>query len=227
MGGDDAKVFCLGFQKTGTTSVGRALRHLGFRVRGNAGFNAPGKKFRIDGEVTREKLIDMVSPLLTRFDAFEDNPWCFLYPELDKLYPGSKFILVERKRDEWLKSMVRHFGDRQSPMNAFIYGSGKSPVAHPEHCLQVYRTHNEGVRDYFEGRPDDLLVMSLTDLAWEPLCAFLGKPVPSKPFPHANSAADRKAAGRSLVKTAVRGVRRTLSGFWPRRSLYLAWIFNR
>ena len=52
--------------------------------------------------------------------------------------------------------------------------------------------HNAEVVEYFKDRPDDLLVMDITkEDPWPRLCAFLGEPVPSVPFPHSNSAADR------------------------------------
>lgn len=35
--------------------------------------------------------------------------------------------------------------------------------------------------------PDRLLEWDISD-GWEPLCKFLGKPVPDVPFPHANAA---------------------------------------
>jgi hypothetical protein len=37
--------------------------------------------------------------------------------------------------------------------------------------------------------PKDRLLEWYIDDGWEPLCKFLGKPVPDTPFPHANAAA--------------------------------------
>ena len=57
---------------------------------------------------------------------------------------------------------------------------------------------------------DRLLVMSVKD-GWEPLCRFLGKPVPNAPFPHANEAAAvEKIMPRVMVK--VLGVWLALAG---------------
>ncbi|HEX5915058.1 MAG TPA: sulfotransferase, partial [Rubrobacter sp.] len=48
-----------------------------------------------------------------------------------------------------------------------------------------YRRHEERVRAHFADRPGDLLVMNITGGdGWEPLCAFLGHPVPDTAFPH-------------------------------------------
>ena len=51
--------------------------------------------------------------------------------------------------------------------------------------VERYRRHNAEVREYFSGRPDDLLVMDVdSGLSWEPLCQFLGTKVPSVHYPH-------------------------------------------
>jgi hypothetical protein len=47
---------------------------------------------------------------------------------------------------------------------------------------EAYKVHDDRVREYFAGR-DDCLVLNVRELGWEPVCAFLGKPVPDLPFP--------------------------------------------
>nr|XP_039273574.1 uncharacterized protein LOC120347597 [Styela clava] len=46
-----------------------------------------------------------------------------------------------------------------------------------------YRDHNTSVLQ--RAPKDRLLKMNLSD-GWEPLCKFLGKPIPNVPFPHKN-----------------------------------------
>jgi hypothetical protein len=45
---------------------------------------------------------------------------------------------------------------------------------------------------------EKLLVMDIKD-GWEPLCKFLGKPVPNEPFPRANEAEVIEALGKRLL----------------------------
>ena len=60
------------------------------------------------------------------------------------------------------------------------------------------------MQEYFAGRPDDLLVMSVTEgEGWEVLCPFLGHAVPEAPFPHLNSR-ERRAERRRLRKLGLR-----------------------
>ncbi len=174
------KVFCIGFHKTGTTTMGEALEILGYRVTGPNGTKDP------DIATT---LIPMVERLAVEYDAFQDNPWPLVYRRMDMLFPGSKFILTLRDEDKWYKSTLDDFGERDLPMRALIYGPGHG---HPAGNEAVYkrrmRRHNAEVREHFRERPHDLFTMELArDAGWDGLCAFLGKPVPARPFPHSNT----------------------------------------
>jgi hypothetical protein len=46
---------------------------------------------------------------------------------------------------------------------------------------------------------------------WEPLCEFLGKPVPDEPFPHANSAAGWQGHESRHMKRFLSGALEGLS----------------
>jgi hypothetical protein len=172
------KLFCIGFHKTGTTSMEKALTLLGYRVTGPNGVRDPD----IAG-----KVYEMAYALAEQYDAFADNPWPLLYREMDRRYPGSKFILTVRPADAWIRSLIFHFGERSTPMRKWIYGVG-SVQGNEEVYRARYESHNAAVREYFHDRPGDLLVLDLTDGDnWRKLCAFLGKPVPDVPFPRENT----------------------------------------
>src|SRR5919112_3095268 len=62
------------------------------------------------------------------------------------------------------------------------------------HVMAVCAAHNQAVRE--EIGPDRLLVFDVKE-GWEPLCAFLGVPVPDgEAFPHLNDTAEFKADER-------------------------------
>ena len=173
------KVFCIGFHKTGTSSLGAALEAVGYRV---------GGPFGIRNAMIADEAYDEAVRRLERFDAVQDNPWPLLYRELDEAYPGSRFILTVRPEQDWLDSVVAHFGGSSTPMREWIYGAGLGdPTGHEAAYRERYRRHNDDVRDYFAGREEDLLVLRLDrGEGWPELCGFLGRDEPSTPFPHAN-----------------------------------------
>ena len=175
------KVFCIGSHKTGTTSLEVALKKLGYRVKGSFGTKDPD---------IASKVHEMAYALAAQYDAFEDNPWPVLFRELDERFPGSKFILTRRPSDAWILSMVKDFATTETPMRRWIYGENAGcPEGNEDIYIARYERHNREVLEYFEDRPDDLLIIDIPqDAGWEKLCKFLGHPVPNEPFPHANKA---------------------------------------
>jgi len=176
------KVFGIGFQKTATSSLAAALYILGYNVTGFFGTH--------DADIG-EKVYDMAYDLADRFDAAQDTPWPVLYRELDQKYPDSKFVLTVRPTDRWIKSVVNHFKNHYIPAHEWIYGV-RTARGNEDVYIQRYEDHNREVLAYFEGRPDDLLVMDITKGdGWEKLCPFVGQEIPPLEFPSQNGAADR------------------------------------
>lgn len=102
-----AKVFVLGFHKTGTTSLARALQILGYRV---CGFISPKPGIQYSTHSRSELFETTYKPFLSAYDAFEDTLWFMFYEKLANDYPDAKFILTVRPEESWYKSMVKHFG---------------------------------------------------------------------------------------------------------------------
>ena len=70
------------------------------------------------------------------------------------------------------------------------------------HCQAVFAQHNQAVQEAMA--PDRLLVFDVKQ-GWQPLCAFLGVPVPDEePFPRVNDTAafqDEERQGRRAEAT--------------------------
>lgn len=207
---EPSKIFCIGFHKTGTSSLGGALESLGYRVCGEMGVREP----RI-----AEVALELARAQLPHFDAFQDNPWPVLFRELDAECPGSRFILTWREPDRWLDSVCRHFGAHETPMRTWIYGVGH-PLGNEQRYLDRYEAHNRDVRAWFEGRRGDLLEMNFeAGDGWEKLCTFLGCEVPSFPFPHLNQnrrITGRKRGRRTALAKLKRVGRKALRSIAPR-----------
>jgi hypothetical protein len=77
-------------------------------------------------------------------------------------------------------------------MRQWIYGVG-CPQGNEDVYTARFERHNREVLEYFADRPQDLLVMRLTEGdGWDKLCPFLGVPIPETPFPHENRAENRE-----------------------------------
>jgi hypothetical protein len=202
------KIFGIGFQKTGTSSLNRALRMLGYRAAGGLRINHP-KGVSIAPPLSNAKVWPAALAYAQTADAFSDAPWPLLFRQLDAAFPAAKFVLTVRNDERWIGSMVRHFGDRPSDVMQWTY-EVPCVAGHEDECLRVYRAHNEAVRAHFAERPHDLLEIDFERGAgWRELCVFLGKPVPAAEFPHDNRAEERERKKGGLwrrMKTRVRSV---------------------
>lgn len=178
------KVFCIGFHKTGTTSLGKLLEKLGYNNCHGAG---PIRKALGDNrmmELLFKRDYKVVFDVAEEYDSFNDNPWFSLYQELDVRFPNSKFILVERDESKWIASCIKYFGKSKSAFRMFLYGKS-SPEGNEERYLQVYNKHNDNVKSYFKERKDDLLVVDLEDdVKLEKIVKFLNIDVSISEFPH-------------------------------------------
>lgn len=178
-----AKVFCIGFHKTGTSSLGVALEKLGYSVVGYY----PFRHLAQQEEVDLAEIEALALKVAAEYDAAQDSPWPILYRQMDKAFPGSRFIHIERDRDAWMQSALKDFGENPNAMRKLIYGA-PYPKYNEEIWLERYDQHNSDVREYFKDRPDDFISLNLEkgEVNWDNICGFLGEPVPTTPWPHAN-----------------------------------------
>lgn len=177
------KVFGLGFQKTGTSSLAAILRRLGYRVAGYADF----RDLVAREDVSWDTVISRALEVAEQADAAKDTPWPLLYRELDAAFPGSKFIHVIRDTNSWIDSAVGDFADHPNRLHQLIYGV-PFPKGHEVVWTDRYERHNREVAAYFADRPKDYLHLRLEDgLSYAAICPFLGEPVLEDPVPHANT----------------------------------------
>ena len=199
------KVFCIGRNKTGTTSVVRALQDMGYRLG-----NQRAGELLLEDWARRDfrRIVDLARSA----DAFQDIPFSlpFSYQALDAAFAGSKFILTVRGDAlTWYDSVVRFHsaivGKSVPPsaaeLKAFsyvrpgwlwqnqqlIYGITEATLYDLEAYTRHYVMHNLNVVDYFRYRPGQLLVLDLAQpKAMEHLCLFLDLPFTGQPMPHLN-----------------------------------------
>jgi hypothetical protein len=210
MGANSPKVFGIGFQKTGTSSLDEAFRILGYRTDKGVFINAPAKRSSlfIEPPLTNAKVLERVLPIAREKEGFSDNPWPLLYRELDHLFPGSKFVLTVRDPQRWVASLRRHYGDHESDMLEWLYGCRSVP-GNEDRCLAVYDAHNAAVRSHFRTRAGTLLEIDIEQTPnWSALCAFLNRPVPAPSFPRANTATEREHKRSGAWRRAKNKLRR-------------------
>jgi tetratricopeptide (TPR) repeat protein len=199
------KVFCVGRNKTGTTSLEAALQSLGLRM----GLQTRGEMLKSDWA---RRDFTRILELCRTADAFQDVPFSlpFTFQALDMGFPGSKFILTVRDSPEqWFES-VKRFHTRivnkgrlptADDLREFVYhykgylweafvlnyGGDESHLYDKDIYIAHYLHHNRAVTEYFMHRSDDLLVLNVGEPdAMKKLCAFLGLPYRGQVMPRLN-----------------------------------------
>ena len=207
------KIFCIGRNKTGTTSLARALHGLGYRI---------GNQWRGESllEDWARRDFRRIIALCRTADAFQDVPFSldYTFQAADRVFPGSRFILtVCDSADQWYASLTafhtRIVGSGRLPtaddLKAYrfrdgkltgylwriaqlVYGVDESTLYDREIYVSHYARHNERVMDYFRHRGDDLLVINLRQQdAMARLCDFLDVPYAGQAMPHLNRSTTR------------------------------------
>jgi len=196
------KIFCIGFQKTGTTSFKQAMTRLGYSV------CTTEDRRRAMKSILEGNYSTVVPEVISKYDVFEDNPWFWPYIETNNnksiptyewiynRYPNSRFVLTRRKSSEaWLKSFMGHIKRffpstpiSDSEKYIFIYGKERLRNNLPS-CVEIYEDYNKEAIKFFSDKPHERFLEIAFDSGqgWIELCGFLNKPVPQNvPFPHAN-----------------------------------------
>jgi hypothetical protein len=168
------KIFNIDFNKAGTTSLTKAMEILGFK---SIHYKHDHKTiFDIvkKNEINKKELLNGIS----EYDFFSDFGGTNFYKELDRQYPGSKFILTVRETNSWLESLEKH-----------VEKNKKNLIINRERLKNKKEQKILELKEYFKDRQDDFLIIDICGGDdWEKLCNFLSKPIPQVDFPCLNKA---------------------------------------
>lgn len=173
--------------------------------------------------------------LLGRYSAVTDMPAACFGPELIAAYPDAKVVLTVRDVEAWYESfntgVIETFWDNQNitgimswldpelmrPIHqmwkrlfadADGYFSATSREEMQRNAKGLYEEHNARIVEACP--PARLLRFEVKD-GWEPLCEFLGLPVPDQPFPRVNEGDAVKDVVAKYVQRSMGRVVRNLA----------------
>lgn len=163
------KLFIIGLPRTGTTSISIAMLDYDFNVAHTA----------------------YTKQAFELADVLSDSPCFSDYQQLDKLFPGSKFVYLDRALENWipsiqmlLKKMHTSLEPKKGPFNPVlkrsfneVFGlyikdsnterkSSKNLILNEQafeedYLTECYQTHKDQVLTYFSNR-DDLLIIDIS-----------------------------------------------------------------
>ena len=191
------KVIGAGFGRTGTASLKTALEHLGFGPCYHMFevFDNPHHVALWQG------VADGQNPdwdqIYEGYAAAVDWPTSAFYKDLAAHYPHAKVILTVRPAENWHRSVLNTIGKRASgaeqPPDEFTGmvrsiiwdGIFDNRVEDKAHAIEIFERH---IADVKASVPSERLLIYDVKEGWDPLCRFLGVPIPEDgPFPYLNT----------------------------------------
>jgi Sulfotransferase domain len=201
------RVIGAGVGRTGTLSLKAALERLGFGpcFHGRHVLDHPERLSMWEAAAAGDP-VDW-GALFAGYASTVDWPGAAFWRQLATAFPAASVILTVRDAQRWYDSVYNTiftmFGDgppdeRVARARRIVPGLDVFTAFHRRmiwqgffdgrfadrrHAIGVYAEHNAAV--VREVSADRLLVMA-PDAGWDPLCEFLGVPVPDEPYPHLN-----------------------------------------
>ncbi|MHA7865543.1 sulfotransferase [Flagellimonas marinaquae] len=196
-----SKIFCIGFNKTGTTSLYQALWREGFKL----GDQTKGERLLsnyLDGD------FDAIVRYCRSARAFQDVPFSMpnTYRYLYQAFPNAKFILSVRDSGyKWYESQLRFAEKRLGKVPSLtdlkqwdycwkgwsyqyhqaVFGRGVS-FEDKRVKIKIYHQHIADIKEFFLDKPGQLLVLNVAEeKSFSAFCKFLGIQSKYKSFPWA------------------------------------------
>lgn len=187
----------VGLGRTGTYSLKLAMNKLGLgpchhmeEVLHNQSVQVPLWMAAVHGDADWEAIYK-------GYGSAVDWPTAGFFRELIAAYPSAKFILTVRSPESWAESfsetiykLIAGRDNAPSEMQAFLdmAVSVLNKTGFPDGLdvaglMKAFTAHGDAVKAAIPAH--QLLVYQVTE-GWDPLCAFLGVPVPTDPFPRTN-----------------------------------------
>lgn len=202
------KIFVIGDNKTGTTSIESYLKFHGVKMG-----NQPTAEMLYLNWLRYQNIEDIISYVHTA-QGFQDVPFSKLdlYKILDKEFPESKFILTVRDSPEqWFNSLVTFYTkiwstDKSSPptkedlqkadyrFRGYPWLIRKYSLLYknielysPKEYKEIHDSRNKEIMQYFLNREKDFIKINVSNPKdFERLNKFLGINTNLKGFPHKN-----------------------------------------
>ena len=198
------KIFCIGRNKTGTTSIEQVFKEFGYKV---------GSQAKAESLI-HDYINGNWKPIIKycrNAETFQDTPfsWPYTWLIMHEHFPKAKFILTVRDSEAWYQSQTRfhskQFADgkrlptKEDLMMAeyrypgFIFDlitkvwkSPENDLYNKDRFIRNYERHNEDVRHFFKDKENFIEINVSDPDSYIKLCNFLGKDPIHDKFPHLN-----------------------------------------
>jgi hypothetical protein len=219
-------VLAAGMPRTGTTSLKTALQQLGFGpCMHMEDLFQDGWRTDMWQQIFLHGQTDF-STLFSGYQSTTDFPACLLYDRLLMEFPDLKIIVNYRDPNTWYESMLRtvypaamqietqsdRLKEKARSVPGFeavvkglrlvhthlLQGYFAGNFLDEESTKARYREHYHRLNDVLPGAQ---FINYGVEQGWDPLCTFLGVPMPGGAFPHKNTRANFEAQIGNMLDT--------------------------
>lgn len=203
------KVFQIGFSKCGTITLADF-----FNANGIASIHHDFGKLPASMYRNFQAGKPLLNPEYQEYYLFTDmermygnppfNIGMLMFKELDRQYPGSKFILNIRDKQAWLRSRASHPLSAQDTRTILEVNMQNLKLS-KEEVLKLWSKewdeHIVNVQAYFKDRPQDLIVFNIESDPPEKLAEFFKHNfyLDTSKYAHKNKTIDRNAHIRKMT----------------------------
>lgn len=156
-----SKIFGIGLNKTGTSSLGRFFEKCGYKMHEDYSCIKINMALDLQNNINMDKST-LLLDIADNYDVFEDWPWPLIYKQCLERYPDSKFVLTIRAdAEEWFRSLYYHC-KKLGPTRQIksVYGHYTPNHETKKDFIEYYKRHNAKAVEFFKDKPGKLLILS-------------------------------------------------------------------
>jgi hypothetical protein len=164
-------IFIIGLNKTGTTSIKKALT-----IGGNTKSYGVDQYKLIQHLDSFEYIYNMVKLNVYKgITIFKDRPWNMdLYKKLDKSFPEAKFILTIRDQETWWGSVLNNLEEKSNKPIIDTYKMHfKCQEINKEKFIEYYINYNLKAEEYFNNKKNFFKLEMPKDFNWKNIMKIL------------------------------------------------------
>lgn len=166
----EIKIFGVGLNKTGTTSITKAFDVLGFKTLHN------------DKKISNAYKTGELKELIDKYDFLCDGFWfTHTLQFLSENYPNAIFLWTKRPMEDWIISRTIH------DLHARVcWPIGRNRHIDTKKYEEIFRQHVNDIHTYLIEKERNVFDIVVSKLTWKKLCGIVNKPIPQEDFPHEN-----------------------------------------
>jgi hypothetical protein len=171
------KIIILSLHKVGTFATSNFFKKMNYTT---FHYEFEDKDYSQLEKSFKPVILEYVKALEKKYEVLSDIPINVMYEYFEKKYPHARFILFERDKKDWIRSVRKHYYQKNNSdsdyqyikfnnidriqYSRYIKDLPKSiNFISNEELENMHKKHSEDIKEYFCNKEEKLLVLDLYD----------------------------------------------------------------